>query len=193
MSHTRVQVRGSSLWARKKWVIEQHGAARLESLLGELTPAGRNLIHEEIDRSAWYSFPLFVDWCGAVDRVFGPGDGTLNIELARFSAHHNTPALYHMFIRLGSVDWVLGKATKLWSENFSAGEFTVHHETGTRVAIARLIEWPTPHIVHSYSVLGFAIGCIELSGEKNVRGELVSCPSLGGEETVLRVSWGEPD
>ena len=72
-------------------------------------------------------FPLFVGWCEAVDRVFGPGDGTLNIELARFSAHLNTPALYSMFIRLGSVDWVLGKATKLWSENFHAGSFRVEH------------------------------------------------------------------
>lgn len=186
-----LRVRGSALWARKEWVRHEHGEAGLERLLAHLSPAGRNLIHAEVERSEWYNFPLFLDWCVAVDKEFGDGDCKLNIEMARWSAHKNTPALYSVFVRLGSVDWILNKATKLWGEHFNAGSLEVTHEKGVNVADARLVDWPFPHLAHGYSVLGFAMGCIELSGAKNVRGELVSCRSLGGDETLLRVRWGE--
>jgi hypothetical protein len=186
-----LQVRGSALWARKEWVRHLYGEEGLEKLLAHLSPAGRNLIHAEIDRTQWYNFPLFLDWCIAVDRAFGAGDCKLNAEMARWSAHKNTPSLYSVFIRLGSVDWLLNRSTKLWKEHFNAGTLEVVHEKNATIAEARLTDWPSPHLAHSYSVLGFAVGVIELSGAKNVRGELVSCRSLGGDETLLRVRWGE--
>ena len=38
------------------------------------------------------------------------------------------------------------------------------------------------------TVLGFAVGCVELSGQDNVRGRVISCMSHGGDETVLEVA-----
>jgi hypothetical protein len=186
-----VEVRGSAMWVRVEWVRETHGDQGVKRLLAELPPAGRNLIHHPIDRSAWYSFPLFLELSIAVDRLFGKGDGSLMQEVGRWSCHKNVPALYQMFVRLGSVDWLLGRAGKLWAEHFTAGRFEAHREPGRQRAIGEMFDFPRPHLAHCYAVLGFAMGCVELSGEKNVRGTMVACRAIGAERCVARVAWGE--
>jgi hypothetical protein len=187
----RLQVRGSALWGRKEWIRRHRGQEGLEQLLPDLSPAGRNVLRSEIDPGAWYNYPLFLDLAVALDRRFGDGDYKLNVEIGRFGAHHNTPKLYSLFIRLGSVDWVLNRAAKLWREHFNAGSLVIHTEKGAPRAEAEIIDWPEPHLAHSYSVVGFAHGVIELSGAKNVVTELVSCRSVGGETTRLRARWDE--
>jgi hypothetical protein len=185
-----LQVRGSGLWARREWLREHHGDDGAQRLLAELSPAGRLLWRDELDPSGWYNVPLFLEIIVALDRVFGAGDGKLSIELARDSAHRNTKTLYKAFIRLGSVGWVLGRAAKLWSEHFTEGSLVVRTEKDARMAEGEVVDFPIAHLHHTYTVLGFAIGCIEMSGEKNVRGELVSCRSRGADRTVIRVYWG---
>ena len=139
-------------------------------------------------------YPLFIDVCIRADEVFGAGDGKLNVDMARYSAIRNTPGLFHMFIRLGSVGWVLNRASRLWRENFSAGSFEVRTESATHVVEAEIVDFPQPHLAHTYSVIGFAVGCVEMSGGKNVHGELVSCRSMGADRTLIRIRWGaEPE
>ncbi len=188
------KVRGSALWTRLEWVRTHHGDAGLQALLPELPAAGRNLIHAPLDRGAWYSYPLFLELSLAIDRHFGKGDCNLLIEIGRWGSHKNVPALYQLFIRMGSVDWVLGRASKLWSEHFNVGTIEVHRELGQKRAFGELRGWPRPHVAHCNGVLGFSMGAVELSGEKNVRGLTLSCRALGAERCVSKIVWGdEPD
>jgi len=182
-----LQVKGSAIDSRLRWVREKHGEKALQSLEG-LSAAGRNLIRTPLDRRAWYNFPLFTEVCAAIDQRWGTGDMSLNKELGRWGAHRNTPALYHMFIRIGSIDWVLGKSSSFWSEHFNAGRLDIKRG-GPKHAEGELIDWPKPHLTHCYSVIGFAIGCIELSGGKNVRAEMVSCRARGAPRCHMRVDW----
>ena len=151
------------------------------------------MLASEIDRRGWYNFPLFIEFTVKMDELFGSGDLTLNQEMARWSCHLSTPKLYSVFIRLGSVDWVLKRAAKLWCEHFNAGSFEILTDKASDYAEAEIVDFPTPHLAHTYAVLGFAMGCVELSGMKNVRGRLVTGRSLGGERSILRVDWGEEE
>ena len=184
-----LQVRGSALRSRLVWAKEQYGTHGLSQLEKELSPAGRNVLHEQPDPRAWYNFPLFVELGTVMDRLWGAGDLALNIELARFGAHVGTSWLYQPFIRLGSIDWVLARASKLWSELFTAGAFLVKHEPGQSRAEGEIVEFPATHMVLVYSCLGFSMGCIELSGGKNVSGEVVAARARGAERDLLRVAW----
>jgi len=189
-----VKVRGSALWTRLEWVRENKGEKALHELLPELGPAGRNLIHAPVDRAAWYSYPLFLELSMAIDRHFGSGDNSLLVEIGRWGCHKNVPALYAVFIKLGSVDWVLGRASKLWREHFNTGSIEVHRELGQQRGFGELKDWPRPHLAHCNAVMGFSIGAIELSGEKHVRGTMMSCKALGAERCVSKIVWGdEPD
>ena len=88
----------------------------------------------------------------------------------------------------------LSKATKLWSEHYNSGSFEAHRDAGQRRATGALHEFPRPHLAHCNAVMGFAIGCVELSGEKNVRAKMASCRALGSERCLTKIVWGdEPD
>jgi hypothetical protein len=184
-----LQVRGSALRSRLLWVKEQYGTQGLVQLERELSAAGRFVLHENVDPRAWYNFPLFVEIGTVMDRLWGNGELSLNIELGRYGARVGTPWLYQPFIRLGSIDWVLQRASKLWAELFTAGAFLVKHEPGQSRAEGEIVEFPATHMVLVYSCLGFSMGCIELSGGKNVTGEVVSARARGAERDLLRVSW----
>jgi hypothetical protein len=189
MAAALVQVKGSALRSRLTWVKEQCGLRGLRELEGELSAAGRQLLHGDLDPRAWYNLPLFLEICTACDRRFGAGDGLLNVEMARYGAHANTPVFYQAFVKLGSIDWVLGRASKLWHEHFSAGQLVVRHDAGSQRAEAEILDFPAPHVCLAYSTLGFAIGCIELSGGREVKGEVVSARARGAERDLLRVAW----
>lgn len=184
-----LQVRASGMWARKQWIAEHHGEAGYDVLARELSPAGRLLLREPIDPKQWINYLLFIEVVIAMDRVFGAGDGTLAIELGRDSAHRNTSTVLKPFIRLGSVGWVLRRASKVWREHFSEGAFEVRFDEPARTAEGEIVDFPYPHIVHTYTVLGFAIGCVELSGASDVTGQVASCRSRGADRTLLRVRW----
>ncbi len=184
-----LQLKGSAIWARLQWVRESYGENGLEQLKTDLSPAGRNLIHEEIDRTAWYNYPLFIELSTAIDRRWGTGDLSLNMEIGRFSCLRNMPRFYSMFIRWGSVDWVLKRASNLFSTLFSEGTFQALHEPGKPFADGVVEGIHPPHLALCYSITGFAMGCIELSGAKNVRGEILSCRTRGAETCRSRVHW----
>ncbi len=178
------------MWARRQWLLEHHGEDGLEKLIGTMSAAGRLMLRNDIDPKGWQNYPLFIELAIRVDEMFGAGDGKLNIELGRTSAHRNTKTLFKPFIRMGSVNWVLSKAAKLWNEHYNEGAFAVSTDKASHVTTAEIIDFPQPHLCHTYSVLGFAIGCIEMSGENNVRGDVVSCRSMGADKTILRLRWG---
>ncbi len=190
---SQLQIRGSALWARRQWILEQHGDDALEQLIGTMSPAGRNMLRSDIDPKSWHNYPLFIEFAIKVDEMLGAGDGKLNIELGRASAHRNTKTLFKAFIRIGSVNWVMNQASKFWNEHFSEGGFEVSTDKSSQVATAEIVDFPLPHLCHTYSVLGFAIGAIEMSGEKNVRGDIVSCRSMGADQTIIRARWGATD
>jgi hypothetical protein len=184
-----LQVRGSALRARLQWIKDKHGADGLALLERELSAAGRYVLHEHVEPKAWYNLPLFVEVGTVMDRLWGTGDQSLSIELGRYGAHAGVPWLYQPFIRLGSVDWVLARASKLWGELFTAGAFHVRHEPGQLRAEGEIVDFPSSPMVVVYSCLGFSMGCIELSGGKNVTGEVVSARARGAERDLLRVAW----
>jgi hypothetical protein len=190
MATSITQVKGSMILARLAWVKEMYGQMGLRELAtGMTSAAGRNLLRGDIDPRAWYNLPLVIELCTAIDARWGRGDLSLNIELARWGCHMNMPRLYKRFIRIGSVDWVLGRAEKLFGEHFTAGKLKVRHEPGQNRAEGEILDFPAPHLALDYSILGFAMGCVELSGGKDVRGELVSSRARGGERDLMRVTW----
>lgn len=188
-----LQVRGAALYARKRWVLTHHGQQGLDEITAQLGAYGRMLMRSEVDKQAWYNYPLFIELGEVLDRTYGAGDLALNIELGRWGAKLNTPNIFRMFIKLGSPAWIMGKSAELWREHFTEGTMTVSHAKEERggVAVAEITEWPVPHLALSYAVLGFSIAAIEMSGASNVRGELLACRSLGGDSTRLRVRYDD--
>src|ERR1043165_2340768 len=67
-------VKGSALSSRVLWVQLGHGAAGLDRLISQCSPALRAHIQEGIGKAKWYPFEEFVELNVVIDRLFGRGD-----------------------------------------------------------------------------------------------------------------------
>lgn len=180
-------VKGSALATRILWVELNHGQAGLNRLAG-YSPAMRDLVGGRIDKARWYGFEPFIELNVAIDQLFGRGDLSLIKPLGRYGADANLTTIYRLFFKLGSVNWILGRAVRLWSAHYDTGYLEVMTR-GIRSATLRIRGFATPHPVHGLAVAGWAERSIELSGGKKVTLEETKCRNKGDEYCQMDARW----
>lgn len=174
--------------SRVLWVQLGHGAAGVERLVRQSSPGVRDGIERGFAKASWYPFEAFVELNETIDRLFGRGDLGLVKLLGRYSADANLTTIYRLFFKVGSVQWILGRAVRLWGAHYDAGYFEVATR-GPRAAVLRLRGFPTPHAVHCLSVAGFVERSLELSGGKRPLLEESKCRTRGDEFCQFDASW----
>jgi hypothetical protein len=184
-----VNVKGSAMACRVLWVQLGHGAAGLDRLLPHCSAELGASITEGFAKARWYPFAQFVELNEVIDRVFGTGDLALVRQLARHGADANLTTIYRLFYKVGTAQWILGRAVRLWGAHYDGGSLQVLTR-GPRTAVLRIRDFPTPHPVHCMAVLGWCERSIELSGGKDIHITEPSCRTRGDELCQIEASWG---
>jgi hypothetical protein len=185
------QVKGSAITARIKWVRDHHGEAGVRTVKEQLRPEHRTILEGRVLPHGWVPFELFVDLCETIDRLFGKGDLALVKDLGRFAARANLPTLYRIFYVLGSPEFILSRASRLWDVHYDSGRLETQFgiKDGRRGGTLRIVDFATPHRVHCLSVLGWAEASVELSGGKGVEGVELGCRAKGDPKCEFQITW----
>jgi len=181
-------VKGTAFSSRLLWVRLNHGQEGVERLAATVAPALRGLLREGAVMSKWYPFEQFVELNLAIDRVWGRGDLSLIKSLGRHGADANLTTIYRLFYKVGTVKWILARASRLWGLHYDSGNLYVDMYPGREVGL-RIEEFETPHQAHCLSVLGWAERSIELSGGNDVKIAEITCRTRGGPMCRFRASW----
>jgi hypothetical protein len=181
-------VKGSAMTSRVLWVQLEHGEAGLNRLIAQCSPELRTCLENGFHKARWYPFELFIELNVVIDRLFGQGDLALVRTLGRFGADANLTTIYRLFYKLGSVQWILGRAVRLWSAHYDSGYLEVATR-GPKQAILRMRGFATPHPAHCLSVAGWAERSIELSGGKGTKLDETKCRNKGDELCQLDATW----
>jgi len=187
-----VQVKGSAITARLRWVRELYGEAGFKALKAAVTPESRALLDGKIMPHEWVPFELLVDVCAELDRLYGKGDLELCRELGRYAARTNLPTLYRIFYALGSPSFIMSRATRVWDVHYSSGELEsvdLPPADGARGARLTIRHFQTPHRAHCLSVLGWAEQSVLLSGASLVGAEETQCRTRGAAACVFEIRW----
>ncbi len=162
-----VNVKGSALKARFRFVEERGGADAWERFVAALSPETRAVVEAHVLPSGWYPFAAFVEACEVIDRQLGRGDLALCHELGRYSCDANLPTLYKLFFRVADLHYLIRRTAAAWRVNYDEGTMTVLDEREREVTLR--MEVPAPHRAHCLSVRGWVVRAGELSGAKDVR------------------------
>ena len=181
-------MKGSALASRLQWVRLNHGEAGVNRLAAAVSPDLRARVEQGVVMARWYPFDHFVELNLAIDRVYGHGDQTLVRLLGRHGADANLTTIYRLFFKVGTVKWVLGRASRLWNLHYDSGHMVVR-SLGPRQVEFEVVDFATPHRAHCLSVMGWAERSVELSGGRDVTTTEVSCRALGAERCVFRLAW----
>ncbi len=186
-----VNVKGSAVTARLRFVRELYGEPGVRRVKEALTEAHRALIEKRVLPHDWVPFELFVDLSVEIDRIYGKGDLELCREMGRYASKVNLPTLYRIFYALGSPAFIIGRAVRVWDVHYSSGRITAEIERSgpTERATLTLRDFATPHRAHCLSVLGWAERSVELSGGRVVEAEERTCRTRGDDACRFVVAW----
>ncbi|MGN6106601.1 MAG: hypothetical protein ACTHU0_15955 [Kofleriaceae bacterium] len=181
-------VKGSALASRILWVQLNHGATGLDRTLAQVSPELSAAIRGGIEKARWYPFAQFVELNTVIDRLFGHGDLGLVKELGRHGADATLTTIYRLFYKVGTTQWILGRAVRLWSAHYDSGYLEVMTR-GPRTALLRVRGFATPDRVHCLAVAGWCERSIELSGGTRVSITEPLCRTRGDELCQLEATW----
>jgi hypothetical protein len=181
-------VKGSAFSSRILWVRLHQGEEGVARLKGVVSSDLADLLEQGAVKSTWYPFPLFVELNVEVDRAFGKGDLALVKELGRYGADANLTTIYRLFFKVGTVKWIIARASRLWGLHYDSGTMHVENFAGKEVGL-RITDFATPHRAHCLSVQGWAERSIELSGGESVEVDEVSCRARGDDSCYFHGTW----
>ena len=148
----------------------------------------RSVVEHGAVRATWYPFEMFVELNERIDKMFGKGDLARVKELGRYGADANLTTIYRLFYKVGTVQWILSRASRLWGLHYDAGRMIVRAPGGREVEL-EIVDYDTPHRTHCLSVEGWIERSVELSGGKEVQLEELDCRARGDARCRMRVRW----
>ena len=136
----------------------------------------------------WYLFDTYVNMLKIIDRLYGKGDMGLTREMGKFSAEHGLKRIYRFFYKVGSPNFIISRAVKIWGSYYDAGRLEiVKNKKGDLVL--QIHDWPEPNRHHCKRVEGWIERSIEMSGGKNVKIREPKCRCKGYKFCEYKGKW----
>ena len=190
VAHAPVQraftMKGISFVNVRKFVLEEHGAAKLEEVMALLRPTDRSELASAV-AVGWYDTPMFCRLLRAVDDVCGNGDLRLVPRLGAYQAEHDFPRTLRALMRVVSPESLFTMHHRLWRHFQSGGAWEMTHLGPTEMT-SILRDFVVDEAI-CLDLVGYCTRWLEFTGAHNVLIEHPSCRARGGATCTFRASW----
>jgi len=181
------KIRGSAFIPRISHLKANH-AESWAAITEAVSPPTRELLEGHPLATGWYPFEQFIDLMEAADRIAGQNDLELVQKLGHHAATANLSTVLRIFIRLGSPEYILGKASKVWSMYHDTGR--AETETlGARSLAFQVFDFAAPHRVLCVTLRGWVRGYLEATGCKAVVVRETRCRLQGADRCRYEGQW----
>lgn len=161
--------KGAGFLTLKEVWIELLDPADLAAVIAKLSPEARAI---------WDHPPLAVSWTPQrpafelhrrIEEHLGPRSLAMAEEVARRVVHRNFSGVYKVLIRMATIDYVISRAEKYYTQ-YRKNQGTLQtRRTGPTSSWNRYEGIPDAIPIHAWFLGGAGIGMIELVGAKNAR------------------------
>jgi hypothetical protein len=185
---TLVRAKGHVFSARLKF-IDQRIPQKKANVLQALSPEFREQIAKGFLPLEWYPFAWLEELITAIDRFGGSADGSLAEEVGYFTAKNALNSVVKVFLRLGSPEFTLSRAAKVWGIHVDTGTMKVEFP-GPKQFVVHLFDFPEPAHAYCRNLAGWARGTLEMCGIKGSRIQLGQCWHTGAHSHIeCRGEW----
>ncbi len=181
-------VKGTALVSTVRFVTERFGPDGLTRVLARLAPEQRTTIANGVLASVWYPFPLLIDLMRATRAEFGREVPDVVRAMGRASADYALTGIYKIFLRFGSPQFIISKASSVMKTYLSTGETrTVTSEKGH--AVMEIVGFGDPAPEYCERLEGWMARTLELSGASGIRIVHDTCVTRGGDRCRFEGWW----
>ncbi len=184
-----MEVKGTAIVVVPAFIKDRYQESGFEKWLQALTAEARKVYAEPVIISRWYDTRVFlieptVKFC----ELFYQGDLRGAYELGRYSADYALRGIYRLFVKLGSVEFILKKAKLILPTYYRPSSIEVPVMEKGR-ALIRITEFADIHEVVEQRIAGWIARAAEISGGKNVKLEITSTLTRGQAYSEFTVTW----
>jgi hypothetical protein len=181
------QVKGTAIASTLRFVRERFGPEAVALVRGDLEPALRASLPDEPLVSTWYPFSLLIALGRSAARRYGGGLTHFHRELGRASADYAMTTVYKIFFKLGSPQFVVSRAARVWRTYYDSGDMhAVTAEPGHAVIDLAGFSEPVPELCER--LIGWMSRSVELAGGKGLRSAHSLCV-LRGDDVCRFEGW----
>jgi len=183
------EVKGSALIPMQQFIQRNFGRTKYDIWLKSLSPEVCAIFSLKLSSSAWYPMDeyLTVPTRKCCDLFY---DGKIRgaWEMGRFSAEHSLTGFYKVFTKIGTVDFIINKASKIISTYYRPCELTVleYEDNHCRVLISEL-EGNNVYIENR--ICGWIEKALEIHGCSQIEFSFIKSAATGEKDTEFNLSW----
>ena len=181
------KIRGSALIPRINYLKTNH-AEVWPRIVEALQPDTRAMIEANPLATAWFELEKFADLMLTADRVAGNDDLELVRKLGNHAATANLTTILRIFVRLGSPEFIVGKAAKVWNLYHDSGRAEVERVGHHHLAL-QVLDYDQPHPAVCATLIGWLRGYVEAAGGKAVGVKESRCRLAGQDCCRFEARW----
>jgi hypothetical protein len=183
-----MKIKGTAILALPAFIKHQF-PERHDEWIAAL-PSGARQVH----KSAILAFELY----DVFDALYEPtrvmcdlfygGDRKGAWHSGHYSASFALNGFYKIFFRIGSPQFIIDRASRVFNDYYPEGEMRVA-ESHPHRCLLQIVKMPQPHWVADQNVWGWAEGALELMGKKDRQVAMTKSMSGGDPITEYNIAW----
>jgi hypothetical protein len=170
-----------------QYVREKFGDASLARIVAALPESDRRSL-ESVLASSWYDVDTFRRFMVETERQLAAREPDVVRRMGRFSCDQGITTVYRIFFKLGSPEFIIGRAARVFSSYYDTGELRIV-ESGPGRAVGELVGFEGGAPQFCERIFGWMQQTLERAGARNLRAKHDVCVHRGGPVCRFEGYW----
>lgn len=183
-----MEVKGTGVLALNAFVKQRFGD-RFQEWLEKLPPESGEIHGGSILAFQTYSlYDSLVIPTDILCEIFYGGDEKGSWESGVFSASYALNSFYKAFFKLGTPQFIIKRAARVFQSYYSEGDLQVI-DTGDNRVVLHIVAFPEPYRTIELGIGGWMEGALELMGKNNITVQMTKSMAGGDEVAEFIAEW----
>ena len=182
-----MEVKGTAVGSIPEFVRKNFGS-RFDEWFGSLSSASSEIMKGSL-ASSWYPLQeAVVEPTQKICDLFYSGKEKGAWDAGRFSADHGLKGVYKVFVKMGSPEFLISRASKVFASYYRPCEIKVADHTSKR-SVVHIVQFPQPNKLIESRIAGWMERALEISGCMQPRLKIHRSLAKGDSVTEFIAEW----
>jgi hypothetical protein len=184
-----VEVKGTAVNVVAEFVKARHGSAGFTRWMEALGQKARGIFASPVYSNVWYPLDAaFTEPAARVCELFYGGSRTGAVKIGEFSADRALRGVYKFFVKIGSPEWLLTRASSVFSTYYRPARMDSVAEGRGRAHLT-VSEFAGMSPIVEARIEGWVARSLEISGCTDVRVAVSESMAYGQAVTRFDLTW----
>ena len=184
-----MDVKGTAISSIPDFIVKRFGKESLIRWLNTLTETAQKVYEKPILAGNWYPLKeVMIEPTKKMCELFFNGDEKGAREGGRYSAELGLKGVYRIFVKFGSPEFLIRKASAIFTSYYQPSEMKVVAQEDKK-AVVHITQFLEPSLLVENRIAGWMEKALEISGCKNVKILITQSLAKGAPYTEIIATW----